>query len=62
MVGGGAYLLGHTDREQRRLAGQAALIGPDTEALFRDAGLCPGCPYWTLAAASETSRSWQASW
>jgi SAM-dependent methyltransferase len=42
MVGGGAYLLGHTDREQRRLAGQAALIGPDTEALFRDAGLGPG--------------------
>jgi ubiquinone/menaquinone biosynthesis C-methylase UbiE len=35
-------LLGHTDREQRRLAGQAALIGPDTEALFRDAGLGPG--------------------
>ena len=42
MAGGGAYLLGHTDREQRRLAGQAALIGPDTEALFRDAGLGPG--------------------
>ena len=41
-MGGGAYLLGHTDREQRRLAGQAALIGPDTEALFREAGLCPG--------------------
>ena len=42
MAEGGAYLLGHTDREQRRLAGQAALIGPDTEALFREAGLCPG--------------------
>jgi SAM-dependent methyltransferase len=42
MVGGSAYLLGHTDREQRRLAGQAALIGPDTEALFRDADLGPG--------------------
>ena len=42
MAEGGAYLLGHTDREQRRLAGQAALIGPDTEALFRKAGLGPG--------------------
>src|SRR5262249_26099103 len=45
-VTGGAtqvdYILGHSDREIRRLIFQAALLRPITERLMRDAGIGPG--------------------
>jgi SAM-dependent methyltransferase len=37
-----AYVLGHSDRELRRLAAQAVLIEPITRGLLLDAGLAPG--------------------
>ncbi len=36
------YLMGHTDHERRRLALQAAVLNPLTEAFFLRAGLAPG--------------------
>jgi ubiquinone/menaquinone biosynthesis C-methylase UbiE len=36
------YVLGHTDREQRRLIGQARLLAPLTERFLRDAGIVAG--------------------
>jgi len=36
------YVLGYTDSEQERLIRQAAIIGPITERLFREAGIGPG--------------------
>ena len=36
------YALGYTDSEQERLVRQAAIIGPITERLFREAGIGPG--------------------
>jgi hypothetical protein len=41
------YVLGHTDRERRRLLLQAAVINPITEDLLRRAGLStPDWPAW----------------
>src|SRR5215467_8656835 len=37
-----AYVMGHTDRERRRLKLQASLLNPFTEPLFRRAGISPG--------------------
>jgi len=37
-----AYVFGRSSDEYMRLTGQAALIGPMTERLFRDAGITPG--------------------
>src|SRR5690242_387520 len=37
-----AYVMGHNDRERRRLAVQAAILNPITEQLLRRAGLVPG--------------------
>src|SRR5262252_6747416 len=37
-----AYVMGHTDRERRRLKLQASLLNPFTEQLFRRAGISPG--------------------
>jgi len=36
-----AYVMGHNDRERRRLAAQAAILDPVTEQLLRRAGLAP---------------------
>jgi ubiquinone/menaquinone biosynthesis C-methylase UbiE len=36
------YIMGHTDRERRRLAIQAEVLRPITEKLFEDAGIRPG--------------------
>lgn len=36
------YVMGHSDRERRRLMLQASLINPFTEQLFRRAGIGPG--------------------
>lgn len=36
------YVMGHNDRERRRLAAQAAILNPITEQLLRRAGLAPG--------------------
>jgi ubiquinone/menaquinone biosynthesis C-methylase UbiE len=36
------YLMGHTERERRRLMLQGAVLNPITEDLLRRAGLCPG--------------------
>ena len=36
------YVLGYTDSEQERLIRQAAIIGPITERLFREAGIGAG--------------------
>jgi 2-polyprenyl-3-methyl-5-hydroxy-6-metoxy-1,4-benzoquinol methylase len=36
------YVMGHNDRERRRLMLQASLINPITEQLFRRAGIGPG--------------------
>lgn len=36
------YVLGHSDRERRRLAAQAAILAPITEQLLRRAGLSSG--------------------
>jgi ubiquinone/menaquinone biosynthesis C-methylase UbiE len=36
------YVMGHNDRERRRLALQASILQPFTEHLFRRAGLGPG--------------------
>jgi cyclopropane fatty-acyl-phospholipid synthase-like methyltransferase len=37
-----AYVMGHNDRERRRLAAQAAILEPITEQLLRRAGLAAG--------------------
>src|SRR5215470_6190824 len=37
-----AYVLGHTDNERRRLALQASIINPLTEAFLRRAGISAG--------------------
>jgi cyclopropane fatty-acyl-phospholipid synthase-like methyltransferase len=37
-----AYVMGHNDRERRRLAAQAAILEPITEQLLRRAGLASG--------------------
>src|SRR5215472_12638713 len=37
-----AYVLGHTDQERRRLALQASLINPLTDAFLRRAGISAG--------------------
>jgi ubiquinone/menaquinone biosynthesis C-methylase UbiE len=37
-----AYVMGHTDRERRRLALQASVINPLTDNLFRRAGVSAG--------------------
>ena len=37
-----AYVMGHTDRERRRLRLQASLLNPFTEQLFRRAGIASG--------------------
>ena len=37
-----AYVMGHDDRERRRLALQASILNPLTEQLFRRAGLSSG--------------------
>jgi len=37
-----AYVMGHTDRERRRLVLQASLLGPFTDQLFRRAGISSG--------------------
>jgi SAM-dependent methyltransferase len=37
-----AYVMGHSDRERRRLASQAAILDPISEQLLRRAGLVPG--------------------
>jgi ubiquinone/menaquinone biosynthesis C-methylase UbiE len=37
-----AYVMGHNDRERRRLQLQASILNPFTEHLFRRAGICPG--------------------
>jgi len=37
-----AYVMGHSDRERRRLAAQAEILDPITEQLLRRAGLAPG--------------------
>jgi tRNA A58 N-methylase Trm61 len=36
------YVLGHTDREQRRLIRQARVLAPATEHFLRDAGIVSG--------------------
>lgn len=36
------YVLGHTDRERRRLALQAALLNPLTDSFLRRAGVSAG--------------------
>src|SRR5262245_20978923 len=36
------YVMGHTDRERRRLALQASILQPFTEQLFRRAGIATG--------------------
>jgi len=36
------YVMGHDDRERRRLALQASVLDPVTEQLFRRAGISPG--------------------
>ena len=36
------YILGHTDRERRRLASQAAILNPLTDNFLRRAGLSAG--------------------
>jgi 2-polyprenyl-3-methyl-5-hydroxy-6-metoxy-1,4-benzoquinol methylase len=36
------YVLGHTDREQRRLIRQARVLAPATERFLRDAGIVSG--------------------
>src|SRR5262245_61976095 len=36
------YVLGHAAREQRRLADQASVFRPKTEAFLRGAGVVPG--------------------
>src|SRR5262249_25656746 len=36
------YIMGHSDRERRRLAIQADVLGPFTEKLFEDAGIRQG--------------------
>ncbi|WP_416975536.1 class I SAM-dependent methyltransferase [Streptomyces sp. 4F14] len=42
MTGGGAYLLGHSQSERRRLALQDAAVSPFTERTLRVAGVRPG--------------------
>jgi ubiquinone/menaquinone biosynthesis C-methylase UbiE len=42
MSDAGAYVMGHTDRERRRLKLQASLLNPFTEQLFRRAGISTG--------------------
>jgi SAM-dependent methyltransferase len=37
-----AYALGYSEGEQDRLIRQAILLGPTTERLFREAGICAG--------------------
>src|SRR5215471_10861002 len=37
-----AYVMGHNDRERRRLAAQAVILGPFTEQLLRRGGLTSG--------------------
>jgi ubiquinone/menaquinone biosynthesis C-methylase UbiE len=37
-----SYVMGHDDRERRRLVLQASLLGPFTEQLFRRAGISSG--------------------
>jgi ubiquinone/menaquinone biosynthesis C-methylase UbiE len=37
-----SYVMGHDDRERRRLVLQASLLNPLTEPLFRRAGISPG--------------------
>jgi ubiquinone/menaquinone biosynthesis C-methylase UbiE len=37
-----AYVMGHNDRERRRLAMQAAILAPLTEQLLTRAGIRPG--------------------
>jgi 2-polyprenyl-3-methyl-5-hydroxy-6-metoxy-1,4-benzoquinol methylase len=37
-----AYVMGHNDRERRRLALQGAILRPFTEQFFRQAGISPG--------------------
>src|SRR6185369_11330395 len=37
-----SYVMGHDDRERRRLLLQASILNPLTEQLFRRAGISPG--------------------
>src|SRR5215469_9338969 len=37
-----AYVMGHDERERRRLALQASILNPFTEHLLRRAGISPG--------------------
>ena len=36
------YIMGHTDRERRRLLLQGQILNPLTESLLRGAGICAG--------------------
>ena len=50
------YILGHSDREIRRLMHQAAILRPITERLLRARGSATACGSSTWAAAPATSR------
>ena len=48
------YVMGHDDRERRRLALQASILNPLTEQLLRRAGISTGCMcrIWGAVSAS----------
>jgi len=50
------YVMGHNDRERRRLALQASILNPFTEQLLRRAGFRPGCTCWTSDAVLARFR------
>jgi hypothetical protein len=50
------YVMGHDDRERRRLALQASILNPFTEQLLRRAGIRPGCTCSIWDAASARCR------
>ena len=56
------YILGHSEREIRRLMHQAAILRPITERLLRARGSATACGSSTWAAGPATSRCSPRSW
>ena len=50
------YVMGHTDRERRRLSLQASVLNPLTEEFLRRAGISAGITYWNWIAAWKKCR------
>lgn len=56
------YIMGHTDRERRRLALQAAILNPLTDSFLRRAGISAGMRVLDLGCGTGEVSLIAARW